>query len=746
MAGKRWMPNWIFARRRREHGLLPIWIGALVGLAMLAVWWSEIFAVQELSLYDLRMRLRGDAKGRSEELLIVAIDDDSLAALEQVYGRWPWPRHSHAMMANWAFECYAQSVVFDVVFAERERVSGRAAEELSTGDRSFAQVMAQVGPVYLVSALTRERAEVYSATERVILQRSNALFGEDDPRSIEAAGKREMYRERYALDPAHIDRTLGDALDALDILLPIEPFLASAEGVAFTVTPPDRDGKNRRVPLVMQYEGDYYPSLHLLMACRLLRADVREVQVVFGRRLSIPCATGEVEVPIDEHGRMLVNYYDDKLQGYFRALSAVEFYNAMFTLTELAGIGVDPGQLSNREYAKETEAARDVLSASYDGRKFGPAEASRALLTAELFEDRMVLIGMTATSSTDIRPMPLRNTYPLVGVVATGAQNIVEGHFLRQAPRQADAAAILVIALLVGTLAVVLGGTGTGFAVAALAVLAVFGAYATLLFSHAGVWVDMLHPMLAGGFTYSGAALVGYILERREKAAIKGVFSRVVNKEVMEELIADPEALALGGASREVTILFTDIKGFTAMSEHMPPTDVVELLNEYFTEMVDIVFRHGGMLDKYVGDAMMLLFGVPRPYESPDEAPRRAVRCAVELQKKMTELRERWKERALPLLHMRIGINTGEVVAGNIGSIKRLEYSVIGDSVNLASRLEAAAPVDGVLASEATYRYVADEVIAQRKSPLVVRGRQRPVEVYEIFDVKEQSHAAHLRT
>ncbi|MBE7560670.1 CHASE2 domain-containing protein [bacterium] len=369
-----------------------------------------------------------------------------------------------------------------------------------------------------------------------------------------------------------------------------------------------------------------------------------------------------------------------------------------------------------------------------------PDEVFGAVALLSELRNRIALLGVTATASTDIRPMPLAGAYPMVGTVATAVQNLLDRRFLRAAPGWMDLAAILALGLLVGALGVT--QRGSRYAALVLLTLTLYAAGAYWTFVYGRLWVDLFHPLASGMVAYVGSALVAYVGEQREKAAIKSVFSRIVNKEVMEELIADPEALALGGASREVTILFTDIKGFTSLSEAMPPAGVVQLLNEYFTEMVEIVFKHGGMLDKYIGDAMMLVFGAPRPYGSRDEAPRRAVRCAVEMQKKMRQLQEHYRERSLPMLRMRIGVNTGEVVAGNIGSIKRLEYSVIGDAVNLASRLESNAPVDGVLISQYTYQHVADEVIAHKKPPLVVKGRQQPVDVYEILDVKEPSYAA----
>lgn len=698
-------------------------MGLAAGLLWVAVWWSGMFGVYELALYDARMELRGERPGRSADLTILAIDDTT-------YGMtgWPWPRDVYGLLTRWLFECGGDAVAYDVIFSEERSYEAEK-------DAEFAEAIGEGGPVYLASALQRERAELYSAAEKAAAaERTENLLHEDSPQLRSFRERVGRYRERYALDPARMDTRSGDALDSLDALLPAPPFLAAASGVGFTVIPPDPDGKNRRVPLVMQYEGDYYPSLHLLLVCRRLGVDFRTVQVRFGKHLTIPgTPRGDVRVPVDERGRMLLDFYDAEVKRYFGAVSAADLIDAMETLRALEDAGILPARLSRPDELIQVAAKLEEAG-------IRPAAATRAAALAAEFDGRLALVGVTATALTDIRPIPLAGAYPMVGTVATAVQNMLEGRFLRQAPRGWDAAAVLVLGLLIGALGI--GLRGARYALAALGALGLYAAGAYALLAYRGLWVDALHPLASGATAYVGAALAAYVLEQREKAAIKSVFSRVVNKEVMEELLADPEALALGGASRQVTILFTDIKGFTALSEAMPPAGVVELLNEYFTEMVEIVFKHGGMLDKYIGDAMMLVFGAPRPYGSRDEAPRRAVRCAVEMQKKMRDLQASYRQRGLPMLRMRIGVNTGEVVAGNIGSIKRLEYSVIGDAVNLASRLEANAPVDGVLISEDTYRHVADEVIAQRKPPLVVKGRQQPVEVYEIFDVKEPADEA----
>ncbi len=198
---------------------------------------------------------------------------------------------------------------------------------------------------------------------------------------------------------------------------------------------------------------------------------------------------------------------------------------------------------------------------------------------------------------------------------------------------------------------------------------------------------------------------------------------------VVEKILANPDEVHLGGENQTVTILFSDIRGFTRMSEHMEPHSVVELLNEYFSEMTDIIFDSGGTLDKYLGDGIMALYGAPIP--KPDDALR-ATRTAMEMQRALAALNRDWESRGQPPLRMGVGVNTGPVTAGYIGSSKRLDYTVIGDAVNLASRLCSNAPAGQILVSESTYLQLDGSIPAQRLEPIRVKGKEEPVELYEV--------------
>ncbi len=269
--------------------------------------------------------------------------------------------------------------------------------------------------------------------------------------------------------------------------------------------------------------------------------------------------------------------------------------------------------------------------------------------------------------------------------------------------------------------------------------IAAHGGVAQWLFVSRGVVVDVV----PGGLVLIGHFVTGILLHRalelRRRREMQRLFGRYVSPRVAEALLENPELVRLGGRKAVLTVFFSDIRGFTRMSESLPPEEVAALLQEYFTEMTEVVFEHGGTLDKFMGDAIMVFFGDPVP--QPDHAER-AVRMALEMKARMERLKARWLSEGRRTFDPGIGINTGEVVVGNTGSADRFSYTVLGDNVNLAQRLEASAGPGQILLSAATYAAVADaeeKFAFSRLPPLKVKGKERPVTVYEVLYARDAS-------
>jgi adenylate cyclase len=227
-----------------------------------------------------------------------------------------------------------------------------------------------------------------------------------------------------------------------------------------------------------------------------------------------------------------------------------------------------------------------------------------------------------------------------------------------------------------------------------------------------------------------------YYSEERQKKEIRNAFSRYVQKEVVQQLMANPKKLRLGGEKKKLTVMFSDLAGFTTISESMPPENLVELLNAYLGEMTDILFQHQGTLDKYIGDAVMAFWGAP--IDQPDQE-RMAVETAIAMNKRLAVLREEWMKQGLPRVFARYGINTGLAIAGNMGSSTRFNYTVMGDTVNLAARLEPANKVydTEIMMAESTWQAVKDVVLSRQLDKMIVKGKTKPVGVYEVIDLEK---------
>ncbi|HUF50103.1 MAG TPA: adenylate/guanylate cyclase domain-containing protein [Longimicrobiales bacterium] len=318
-----------------------------------------------------------------------------------------------------------------------------------------------------------------------------------------------------------------------------------------------------------------------------------------------------------------------------------------------------------------------------------------------------------------------------VEIHANALQNLLERDYLVPAPRAAVFAVLLLVALVAAGSTFWRGAKQGVLAAGTAVAVAVVGAL--VLFQRTGVTLPVIGPALAAVLAYTSAVAYVSIVEGREKRMIRGAFSKYVPPGVVDDLVADPSRLKLGGEKRTVSILFSDIAGFTSMSEVLPPEMLVSILNEYLDEMSDILFDELGTLDKYIGDAIMALWGAPTPV--PDHELR-ACRTAVRMQRRLHEWNEEWRARRADWspLRIRIGVNTGTPVVGNIGGEKRFDYTALGDAVNLAARLEPACKSYGVsiMIAEPTRAAAGDAIIVRELDMLAVYGKAESVRVYEL--------------
>jgi adenylate cyclase len=345
-----------------------------------------------------------------------------------------------------------------------------------------------------------------------------------------------------------------------------------------------------------------------------------------------------------------------------------------------------------------------------------------------IFKDKIVVVSATASGTYEVQATPFAQGISGGEVHANIIDSLLTSRTIEPAATSTAAAVALGAAVLVG-------GAGAVIPIWPLAALSLtlagtlvwigVRAFAT------GTWLPLVMPVLAVGLAFVGQLAWQYFVEGREKRQVKRLFSRYVPRDVYEQLMADPDRAALGGKRRTMTVLFSDVRGFTAMSERATPEEVVGQLNEYFSRMVDVLFAHRGTLDKFVGDMVMGLFGAP--LDDPDHAEH-AVQAALAMTRALDELNQQWSAAGRPVLDIGIGISTGEMVAGNIGSTAIMSYTVIGDTVNLGARLESLNKDYGtrVIISEATRAALKGRYDIRPLGEVTVKGKSRAVTIYEV--------------
>lgn len=345
---------------------------------------------------------------------------------------------------------------------------------------------------------------------------------------------------------------------------------------------------------------------------------------------------------------------------------------------------------------------------------------------AERFADKIVLVGIHADGLEDIHPTPLSRGFPGVELHATAIDNLLHGDWLREvegAPWFALGAAALATG-------VVFALPGVAVPLVVLLVLLGLGIAAALVAWSALLVVPVAAPLLAGGGSASLAFAWRVAIEGRQKRQMKRAFQSYLAPEVLAEVLRSPEQVALGGASREVTLFFTDLAGFTGLAEGIGPQELVAFLNDYFTRMCEPVLAERGVIDKFIGDAIMAIFGAPLPS---DDHPSRAVRAALAARQVSETIAGELRAAGRPIIETRIGVHTGLAVVGNMGSKSRFDYTAIGDTVNLASRLEGANKAFGtsILVSEDCWSRTGGTILGREVGRVGVKGRAAPITVHE---------------
>lgn len=658
--------------------LHPVSCGVVVLLLLLCFNNFALFNQLNRLGYDMMLWKRGQ-RDTPAPVMIVDLDERSLRAL----GRWPWPRKLMSEFLDRAVEQGAKVVALDMTFSEIDQLPGADKRLGDAVQRSQGKVILGYFMHFPQTGLGRAIENNGGADPELPVR-----FKTLQPSAINVADISGQNRaSRLRLSPV------------VDLVTPIPEVARGTSHLGYFNSWPDKDNTSRTtlpvypVRAAKESRHNYFPSLGLAAAAQYLNATP---QIIFDdsepfRLLLIDNRGDKIrEIPIDTDARLAFNYY---------------------------------GSLRSFTYVSAVDVIRGVL----------PRGTLR---------DKLLLVGSSSAGVFDLVKIPheIFRGYQTPGVElhATLAANILDGKFLRNSWWIYFMLLLLPPMVLIAVLA--RSGPVLGLAAAAgLIVAEILFSYWMLVNRGTIIWVAT--PTLALAFVYVGMTFMQYRAEEVRRRFIKRAFEHYLSPTVIQQIVENPEQLQLKGERRRLTILFSDIRDFTSISEQLTPTALHDLLTAYLTPMTEIIINNNGTLDKYIGDAIMAFYGAP--VHMHDHVQRCCV-SALEMQRALHQL---LRLPGMPPLQIGIGINTGEVSVGNMGSTRLFDYTVLGDAVNLASRLEGVNKLygTGIIVSESTYLDAKDAFIFRELDRIQVKGKQNVVTVYELVNEPQRATTDDLK-
>ncbi|MEE8400033.1 MAG: CHASE2 domain-containing protein [Desulfobacterales bacterium] len=642
----------------------------------------EFLSRVELITVDLRFTAR-DRIAPGPYVTMAVIDEKSLAR----EGKWPWPREKMATLIAKLSDAGAAVITFDIVWSEPDDNRALRAVEDIRHEAEIREIENEGFGNYLTELKAQSDQDMLLA-DAIKNSKAKIVLGYFFQMDFE--GSRHIDEVQIPIHQENILNSryvyvrsrspdLDDSILFPEALAPQSNIGVISDAAEYSGTfnmIPDKDNIVRHLPSVFKFRDERYAPISIM-----------SVSAFFDTPPAIELANGTVEalrigellIPTDGEGRISINYRGEA--NTFPSISATDILNDRFSKDDVKG--------------------------------------------------KIILVGVTAMGVYDMRFTPFEIS-PGLEIHANVVDSILAEDFVYQ---PAAVELLDILAIIVGSLFLGISLPRTGSTFGALSFCAVFFGYYLLchrVFAGSGWILNVIYPLSAYLLVYLGITAYEYFSESKQKRFIKGAFSTYLAPTVVKQLMDSPEKLVLGGEEREITAFFSDVQGFTRISEKLTPNELVDLLNEFLTEMTDIVLKYQGTVDKFEGDAIIAMFGAPIDMDNHAEV---AAKASVDMQKRLVELRKDWKDRGKPELEMRIGLDTGPAVVGNMGSSSRMDYTMMGNTVNTASRLEGVNKIYGIytLIGETTYEQAGDAVVSREIDSVGVVGKQEPVKVYEIL-------------
>ena len=696
-----------------------IWLSVII----LAIIFSFTPAHQSIEnkLQDLRFYWRTPIP-ISDQITHIDIDDSSREQL----GRWPWTRDIHAKLVDTLTRLDAKAVAFDVDFFEPtkkslvvENLLGKIKSFLSQ-DRQIPAIISYIDELYqnITTALDDDDiifAQAVSHSGRTYL---TVNFPKDPP------------EKNRTLPAAFLSGVTKPPIQPLGrepykyIIVPLDALNEGVKGLGYVDIEPDTDGILRRVALVKEYEGHFYPQLAFRVICEALNIPLRDIIINPGKNVILTAPDkNQIIIPIDKQGKVQISWADTKNKSWDKTFNHISYAHIVN--------GISPALQRIEESKQNSDISPVTLR---DSQKVIDE-------ITPVIKDKICLVGMVATANTDMKPTPNAPMVPGVMLHSNLMNMILTDNFVHQSPRWLN----ILIMLLCGGLVIFFASRFNPLisSTATLAVIALSTVMAFVLFSNYGISFDLTSPIIVSFFGFASIAAYRTVSEEKAKRQVQGIFGHYLSPHVVNELLQNPDKVKLGGEKRVMTVFFSDIENFTNSTSGLTPEVLTEFVNKYLTAMTDIIQTNDGMIDKYEGDAIMALFGAP--VTRPDHA-KLACWAALDQYKKLTDLNAYYKKANLPLVNIRVGINSGEMVVGNLGSSKVLSYTVMGEEVILANRLEGVNKFydTRMLISEGTYQMAKQFIDVREIDSIRAKGMKKAVRIFELLARKGEADAVSL--
>lgn len=710
--------------RERIIEVSIIAIGLVMALLLSITYVGKMF---DLKLYDIYSRIM-PRPHEWNKIVYVNIDDQSI----DLIGRWPWPRYEEAKGIAVMKEFGAEKILFDIEFIDKSRDVinyDNYVDMIQDEDELARQFGDVIDEIIIQPDNELLRSMAIGGTTNIYL----ACRGVDESKKERADIEDDEFQEiRKIADSFFIplkDKSLTNYLPVDKYLeFPAFPLYMYAKGLGFTTTSAadsEIDAAVRKIHLFRIFDNYLVPQLSLPMLLDDLNIKRDEIEIIPGKYVKL--VTGDdkvIKIPITMNGEMYINWSkkwrEEPFKPHISYGALIEYDNNKKAYQYYLAV-IEHPQVSEEEKELYRAALPQIQS-----------NLTRLSEKLSYLKGKIIIIGNSATSTTDVGAITIDSEAPLVLLQGNVLNTIYQGKFLQKAsPLYSWGLTLLLIAILFFA-GIRFKSATSEIAVSGILILVLLVAHYFFLATF-GYILNYGFSIFATIITFVGMTMFKYIQYDKQKNQIKSAFMHYLSPDIVKELIDNPDLLKLGGERREITAYFSDVQGFTTISEGLSPEELVHLLNEYLTAMSDIIMKHGGTVDKYEGDAIIAFFGAPIPHKD------HAIRCCnatLEMQKTLITLRKKWKGEGFPEMNVRMGFNTGQAIVGNMGSQQRMDYTMMGDTVNLAARLEGANKAYGTytMFAQNTHAYVKDRFIIRRLDLLQVVGKKEPIKVYELLE------------